>query len=481
MNPDGSFKKFKARAVCQGFTQRPGIDYQDTYAPTLPLPVLRLLLAYAVQHGMDIHSMDAVTAFLNSPMDRDVYVEQFEGYAEPSRPRPEWVLKLNKALYGLKQSPLLWYQTLKKALESAGYTAVINCPCVFFKYAGPRRITPATPDRLILLMVFVDDLLICTKDLAQMTMVKEELHGLFSFTDQGRVSNHLGLTYQLDMDHSSNPASGSLSFTNVGYIDKMIERFRLQSAHPTINPLTSNVLSRPPDDPQFSSQSLYQEAVGALTWASITWRWDIATAVGLAARNVSAPKQHDWTTVKRILRYLKGTRDFYVKYASQTEDSVGLRVYSDADYAGDLTDRHSTTGILVLWNGQPVHWKSSKQSCIAQSTTEAEYIAAATAYKETLWLRQILAQITGKDLPPTPLHIDNQSAIALASSIALNQRTKHIDVRYHVLREGVAQGVVQLVDTPTEDQLADIFTKPLPSSTYRDLVNRISRNAHADQ
>jgi muconolactone delta-isomerase len=172
-----------------------------------------------------------------------------------------------------------------------------------------------------------------------------------------------------------------------------------------------------------------------------------------------------------------------IKYSSRTRDQTGLRVYSDADYAGDPTGRHSTTGILILWNGQPVHWKSSKQSCVAQSTTEAEYIAASTAYKEVLWLRQLLAQVLdpqeGFDLPSTPLHIDNQSALQLASTIAINQRSKHIDVRYHAIREGVAHKQIALIDTDTQDQLADLFTKPLALPIFRYMLDAITRNSYA--
>ena len=422
--------------------------------------------------------MDAETAFLNSFMDKNVYLEQFEGYEAAGRPRSEWVLRLKKAIYGLKQSPLLWYKTLKAALVSLGYTPLSGCACVFFKYATSGR-NPASQkqsvDSLVILMVFVDDVAILTKDPNTMDTAKHELHSKFKFTDQGRVRNHLGLVYDYDFD---SPVR-TLKCSNVSYIDKMLERFELEYCHPVATPYAPN--ARTQDSAPFPHLLLYQEAVGALMWAAVSWRWDIATAVGLVARKVSAPTYADWHVVKRIFRYLKGTRSFDLQFTSTLNDPSGLRVYSDADYAGDPTDRKSTSGILALWNGFPILWKSGKQPCVAQSTTEAEYIAAAIGSNEAIWLRQLLADILeqshGFQPAPTPLHVDNQSAIALASSGAVNNRTKHIDVRYHAIRDAKAHMKIDIVDTPTEDQLADFFTKPFAPEKHKRWIATLTEGA----
>ena len=482
INPDGTFAKFKARAVAQGFTQVPGRDFDETYAPTLPLPALRLFLAYSVLHGFDIHSMDAITAFLNSPIDKEVFVEQFEGFEHPDYPKEAWVLLLLKALYGLKQAPLLWYITLKAALEELGYTAVTICPCIFFKYAAPGRPTSEvqhSPETLVLLKIFVDDFLVSTKNPELMRIVKEELHTKFKFTDQGRVSNHLGLVYKYDFDSPIR----TLEFSNVKYIDNMLERFKMSDCHPVDTPFAVSARAQPStDSTAFDKPPLYQEAVGALTWAATTWRWDIATAVGYAARQVSAPTNADWQNVKRIFRYLKGTREFSIKYTSQLNDPVGLRLYTDADYAGDITDRKSTTGILALYNGYPILWKSSKQTCVAQSTTEAEYIAAATGHKDAIWFRQILAEVLGTQPEhkeaPVPQHVDNQSAGTLIKTSTTNNRTKHIDVRYHAVRDAAARKLITIIDTKTEDELADFFTKPFAKDAHQGWVDRISHGNH---
>jgi hypothetical protein len=192
MNPDGTLKKYKARAVCQGFTQRFGIDFDETYAPTLPLAALRLFLAFAITYKMDIHSMDAVTAFLNSDMDKEVYVEQFHAFHD--KQHPDYVLLLKKALYGLKQAPLLWYRTLRAALLELGYRVLEACPCIFFKYVAPGI------DGLVLLLIFVDDFLTMARLASVLAAIKAELHSKFKFTDQGRIRNHLGLTYMIDLD-----------------------------------------------------------------------------------------------------------------------------------------------------------------------------------------------------------------------------------------------------------------------------------------
>jgi hypothetical protein len=189
---------------------------------------------------------------------------------------------------------------------------------------------------------------------------------------------------------------------------------------------------------------------------------------------MQAPSYKDWQDVKRIFRYLKGNPNLAITYRAAGSDTADLRAFTDADWAGDVEHRTSTSGLLVTFRGNPIHWKSSKQQLVAQSSTEAEYVAAASAYNTVMYLRQMLQEVIGSMADftplPTPIHIDNRGALMLAQSYKVNERTKHIDIRYHVLRRGVADKTIELIDTSTQDQRADFFTKPLPKEAHQEFI-----------
>ena len=210
----------------------------------------------------------------------------------------------------------------------------------------------------------------------------------------------------------------------------------------------------------------YQSIVGSLLYAAIATRPDISHAVGVVSKFCSKPTEAHLTAVKRILRYLKGTLNFAIKYHKSENDS--LIGYSDADWAGDLEDRHSTTGNLFLMTGGPISWLSKKQAVVALSTSEAEYVALSSATQEVVWLRKLLIsdlQVTSPE--PTMLMEDYQGAISIAKNPVAHSRTKHISIRYHYIREAVQERIVNLCYCPTEQMIADLLTKPLPKERFK--------------
>ncbi|XP_040198473.1 secreted RxLR effector protein 161-like [Rana temporaria] len=211
--------------------------------------------------------------------------------------------------------------------------------------------------------------------------------------------------------------------------------------------------------------------MGKLLYIATVARPDIATAVGFLCRKVSQPTQMDWNAAKRIIRYLKGTIDFKLKFSSTGKS--GLTGYVDADWAGDPSDRKSTSGHLFLFKDGLISWTTRKQSTVTLSSTEAEYVAASQAGQEVIWLRQLLEDLDQIQKESTPIYEDNQGCIALAQTERINPRTKHIDVRYHFLRDLQEQGQMDLQYCPTEEMLADILTKPLPAKRHMDLTRRI--------
>ena len=236
----------------------------------------------------------------------------------------------------------------------------------------------------------------------------------------------------------------------------------MSDAKPVSTPVdTGTKLVKATDDSDEVNQGLYQSAVGSLLYLSSRTRPDIAYAVSNVAQFSAKPNKQHWTAVKRILRYLQGTKNFGLLYAKEgSKECVG---YSDADWAGDLDNRRSTSGYVFKISGAAVSWRSKKQTCVALSTTEAEYMALANATQEAIWMRQLTADLNLKNTADKPIRLfeDNQSAICIAKNPQFHGRTKHIEIKYHFTRDQVNIGTIDLQYCRTEDMIADIFTKAL--------------------
>ena len=213
---------------------------------------------------------------------------------------------------------------------------------------------------------------------------------------------------------------------------------------------------------------MYQAVVGSLLYLSTKTRPDIAFVVSSAARFCASPTNEHWTAVKRILRYLNGSRQLGLLYKANTlsEEIAG---FSDADWAGDVGDRKSTSGYVFLLGGAAVSWKSTKQTTVALSTAEAEYIALSTASQEAIWLQQLMSDLSKKTLQEMIIYEDNQSTICLAKNQSAHGRTKHIDIKYHFIRDLVEAGKIKLIYCATENMVADIFTKGLSIRQFEKL------------
>jgi hypothetical protein len=215
----------------------------------------------------------------------------------------------------------------------------------------------------------------------------------------------------------------------------------------------------------------YREAVGSLMYLMVGTRPDIAYSVSVASRYLSNPGPKHWLGVKRIMRYLKGTIDYGLCFSFS--EKVELVGFSDADWAGDLDSRKSTTGYVFTLSGGPVSWTSKRQNTVALSSTEAEYMAVTMTGREAVWLRTLLQQLGFTMSRPTLIHVDNQSCTALAQNPVHHQRTKHIDIQHHFVRELVSEKVIELKYVPTEENIADVFTKGLGKQRHHDLLTSL--------
>ena len=441
---DGAVSRHKARYVARGDTQVYLVDYSEVWAPVARHATLRAVLAAAAGNGWALCQLDVETAFLNGVVEEEVYVREPTGYERGSCGK---VCRLLKALYGLKQASRAWYKKLTAVLREAGMRATEADPCLFFGSFGAV---------LVFVLVYVDDLLVAGASEEAVAMCKHVLTGAFTVRDLGVPKYFLG------MHISHDRKEGLLSLGQRQYVTTVLERFGLGDSNPVRLPMgTGVVLQREgtPLEPLMATK--YQEAVGSLLYLATCTRPDISFAVGKLSRHVSAPTQAHWAAAKTVMRYLQGTRDWRIIYGAK-RPLVG---YSDADYAGDVDTRRSTTGQAFLWGGGAISWGSKIQATVAASTTEAEYVAAAMAAKEAIWLQRLVREL-GAGGEPVVMHCDSQGAIALMRNPTSSNRTKHIDVAHHFVRECVDGGAIKVVAVGTADMVADCLTKPLPTEAF---------------
>jgi len=446
---DGQIERFKSRLVAKGFSQKYGIDYDETFSPVVRFSSIRALLAIAVQKGMLIHQMDVVTAFLNGKLEQEIYMQQPEGYVKPGE--EHLVCKLKKSLYGLKQSPRCWNMEFRNYMASIGFTEATADPCVYVRNTR----------ELSIVAVYVDDLILVSETQEEMIKIKESLFFKFNMKDMGKLHYILGISVIQDVDQNC------LWLHQEHYINNMLQKYGMTDANPASTPADVNVKLQKSDNiSKDVDPVMYQSMVGSLLYAAIATRPDISQAVGVVSKFNSDPSSAHLTAVKRIFRYLKGTVMLGLRYEKSGNALIG---YSDADWAGDLDNRRSTTGNTFMMAGAAISWFSKRQATVALSTAEAEYVALSSAVQEAVWLEKLLSDIKYTRDGPIVIMEDNQGAIAIAQNPVGHARTKHIDIRYHYVRECVCSGTVSLKYCPTDEMMADIFTKPLAKFKFEKL------------
>ena len=449
LDENGEAARYKCRLVAQGYTQAQGVDYHETFAPVARFGSIRTLLATAAQRRMHVHQMDVHTAFLTGKLDEDIYMSQPEGFVVEGK--EEQVCHLHRSLYGLKQSPRCWNRELNCHLIDSGFKQSKADPCVYYRWKNGN---------LNIVSIYVDDLILVVDLMKDLEQTKEELSARFKMKDLGQLRYCLGIVCE--------QRTGCIKLNQRPYIDNLVRRFGLDKACGVSTPADACVklvaedgISQPADP------RLFQQIVGSLQYAAGGTRPDIAYAVSSVAKFCNQPTELHLTAAKSVLRYLKQTRDLSLTYVKNTPEAI--IGYSDADWAGDVKDRRSTSGNVFLLGGAAITWASKKQSSVALSTVEAEYMSLSVATHEAIWLRQLQEELGMKDAGPTLIYEDNQGAISMAKNPVFHKRTKHIQIRYHFVREAVEDEVITLEYCRTSEMLADSFTKPLPHEQFERL------------
>jgi hypothetical protein len=451
---DGTIDKYKARLVARGFKQKFGVDYLETFAPVFKYSTLRLVIAITKLLGWPLEQLDVVTAFLYGKMEELVFIRIPEGMVLDGDFN---CLELLKSIYGLKQASRVWNTTFDEFVRSIGFEVSKFDPCLYIKCAG---------DECILLLVYVDDVIVTGSSVEAITNVKTQLKDRFEMTDSGTCKFVLGIEL---IDN----ADGSVTLCQRRYIDDILKRFGMEDCKPVATPVDISAKIDFDDESPLADVP-FREAVGALMHLMCATRPDISFAVGMVSRFMESPKDVHWTAVKRILRYLQGTKTHGVRF----DPSLGLdfQAFSDADWAGDVSDRKSTSGFLFKLVGGPISWGSKKQSSVSLSTSEAEYIALSLAIQEAKWVHRLICEIlTAADVPLPKLVIqeDNQSCIKMTKNPVNHGRAKHIDIKYHHIRDEVKNGEVEVVHCPTDKMLADLLTKGLAGPRHQELTHAI--------
>ncbi|KAJ9553800.1 hypothetical protein OSB04_017845 [Centaurea solstitialis] len=529
----GTIIRNKARLVAQGYRQEEGIDYDETFAPVARLEAIRLFLAFAAHMNFKVYQMDIKNAFLNGKLNEEVYVAQPPGFVDPKF--PDHVYKLNKALYGLKQAPRAWFPThcsssypsneypqpqkaspvqprdLDFAINfwhttrSSTHTMAYNprkkttnpdpeTKTIFRDYdtkqaqgmkskskkddydtlstfllskAFVRGKIDSTlflkkyPKHILLVQIYVDDIIFGSTNPKLCEKFELLMKSEYKMSMMGELTFFLGLQIK---------QSEKGIFINQGkYVHEMLKKFDLTSCTPMKTPMAPPLTLDKDSKGKPVDVTLYRGMIGSLLYLTAS-RPDIMYSTCLCARYQAEPKESHLTAVKRIFRYLKGTPNLGLWYSK--DSGFDLTAYSDSDFAGCKFDRKSTTGGCHLLGGKLVSWTSKKQNSVSTSTAEAEYVAAGICCAQVLWLRNQL-QDYDIQLSKIPIYCDNTSAIAIANNPVLHSKTKHIEVRYHFIRDHVMNGDIELHFVPTEYQLADLFTKPLELTRFNMLISEL--------
>jgi hypothetical protein len=435
---DGSIEKYKARFVARGFSQKEGIDYEEMFALVARYTSIRTIIALAAKMKWKLHQMDVKTTFLNGVIEEEVYIEQPQGFEVEDR--KTHVCKLKKALYGLKQAPRAWYGRIDSFLTSLGFTKSKVDPNLYFKVMN---------DEPVILLLYVDDLFL-TGEEKFITECKKKLIAEFEMKDLGLVHYFLGLEVW---------QSPEKIFLNQGkYAVEILKRFDMLECKSMNTAMETKLKLLVDTSSELIDAMLYRQVIGSLMYLTNT-RPDICFVVNTLIQFLVEPRRVHLVATKHVMRYLKGTLDCGLSYDG--DHDFRLSGYTDSDWAGSVSDRKSTLGCCLNLGSAMISWQSRKQSSIALNTAEAEYIVACSASCEAIWLRKLLTGLFDLEMEATMILCDNQSCIKMTENHVFHDKSKHIEIRYHYIRDMVQRGAIKLQYVSTDEQVVDVLTKPL--------------------
>nr|KAJ0186081.1 hypothetical protein LSAT_V11C900483530 [Lactuca sativa] len=450
VDKDGIITRNKARLVAQGFTQIESIDYGETFALVARIEAIRLFLAYASYMNFIVYQMDVKTAFLHGVLEEEVFLNQPPGFVD--KDHPDYVYRLDKAVYGLKQAPRAWYETLTSYLLENGYRRGAIDNTLFIKNKGSD---------MVLVQIYVDDIIFGSQNETLSKEFAEIMSQRFEMSMMGKMTFFLGLEVQQQKT--------GISICQSKYISDLLVKYSLSDCKPASTPVSKTDKLHADPTGTDVNHSLYRGMIGSLLYLTAS-RPDIMFGTILCARFQANPKESHLMAVKRIFRYLKGTQNLALWYPR--DSAFELYGYADSDYAGCNLDKKSTSGGCHFLGNRLIRWSSKKQTSVAISTAEAEYVAAGRCCAQLLWIQNQLLDY-GFKFSKTPIYCDNTSAIQITQNPVQHSKIKHIEIRHHFIRDNVEKGKVVLEHVKTSEQLADIFTKALDSQSTAYIIGEL--------
>ncbi|KAL2225453.1 UNVERIFIED_CONTAM: Retrovirus-related Pol polyprotein from transposon RE1 [Sesamum indicum] len=449
LRADGTVERHKARLVAKGFSQIEGVDYTDSFSPVAKSVTLRIFLAIAAARAWPIQQLDINNAFLHGYIEEDIYMLPPEGYTVPSNT----VCKLQRSLYGLKQASRQWNAEFTLTLTSYGFTQSVHDHCLFVKPSSSG---------LMALLVYVDDILITGPSIAEIAEVKHYLHSLFTIKDLGDARYFLGLEIAR--------SSSGLYIAQTKYVLDIVKDTGLLQAKSASTPFPSGLKLAAGSGPLFSRPDSYRRLVGRLLYLGFS-RPDISYPVQQLSQYLNQPCESHWRAALHVVRYLKGCPSKGLYFPASNTFTV--RAFCDADWASCLDSRRSLTGYCIFLGDALVSWKTKKQTTVSRSTAESEYRSLASTVCELRWISYILSDFDVPVSLPIDLYCDNKAALHIMANPVFHERTKHIELDCHLVRDAYKDGFVSPSFVPGIQQLADIFTKSLPLKSFLLLISKL--------
>ena len=450
---NGEVDRYKARLVVKGCNQKEGVDFDETFSPVVKMVTIRCLLAVAIHNSWPVFQLDVNNAFLYGDLEETVYMKLPEGYFSKDDTR---VCRLKKSLYGLKQAPRQWNAKLTATLIENGFSQSKSDYSLF---------TKSDNGVFLALLVYVDDIIITGNSVTEIERFKIFLNTKFMIKDLGKLKYFLGIEV--------NDIENGICLNQRKYCLDLLSEYGMLACKPAKTPLQSKlVLTNEPtdDDPILDNITDYQKLMGKLIYLTHT-RPDISYVVHCLSQFMHCPLKSHLRIAFKILRYLKGSPGMGIQI--NKDSGMSLEAYSDADWAKCIITRRSVTGYCVFLNNNLVSWKSKKQSTLSKSSTEAEYRALASVTSEVIWILKVLKDLNLEKFLPVPLHCDSNSAIKVAANPVFHERTKHLEIDLHFVREKILKGVVKTVKVDSANQIADILTKGLDTDQHKYLVKKL--------